>query len=137
AAARVPSHGQPLGSVLRISGPADAAIRALIADVFVTTTADEARAVALETGASGVTLDGDVFRGAHRVEGGVRGDSRSILTTKREIKELRERAQADEDDLARMREEADGLDLLVAAAESSILSLQAELHRQEKAMVGF
>ena len=41
-----------------------------------------------------VTLDGEVFRGAHRVEGGARDEARSILTTKREIKELRERAEA-------------------------------------------
>ena len=36
--------------------------------------------------------DGEVFRGLVRVEGGARAEARGILTTKREIKELRERA---------------------------------------------
>ena len=79
-----------------------------------------------------------MFHGAHRVEGGARDEARSILTTKREIKELRERA----DDRRTRRssgccEEATGLDVTIAAAESAIASLQAELHRQEKAVVGY
>ena len=41
------------------------------------------------------TLDGDVFRGAHVVEGGARAEARGILATKREIKELRERADVE------------------------------------------
>ena len=39
--------------------------------------------------------------------------------------------------LSRMREEASGLDVAIAAAESAIASLQGELHRQEKAVVGY
>ena len=87
--------------------------------------------------ATAVTRDGEVFRGAHRVEGGARDDARSILTTKREIKELRERADAEDATLVRMLEEAGGLDVAIASAESAIASLQAELHRQEKAIVGY
>ena len=93
--------------------------------------------MALETGRTAATLDGDVFRGAHRVEGGARGEARSILTTKREIKELRERAETEEATLGRRREEAENLEVVIAAAESAISSLQGELHRQEKAIVGF
>ena len=78
-----------------------------------------------------------MFRGAHRVEGGARDEARSILTTKREIKELRERAEAEDATLVRLLEEAAGLDVAIAAAESAIASLQAELHRQEKAIVGY
>jgi len=108
-----------------------------IQTVHLADTRDEARAVALETGGTAVTLDGEVFRGAQRVEGGTRAEARSILTTKREIKELRERAEAEDIALARIRDEAAGLDLQIAAAESAIASLQGELHRQEKAIVGF
>jgi len=78
-----------------------------------------------------------VFHGAHRVEGGARDEARSILTTKREIKELRERADAGDASLVRLLEEATELDMAIAAAESAIASLQAELHRQEKAVVGY
>ena len=129
--------GRPLASLVRVSGAAEAAIRAQIANVFITATGDEARTLALATGVTAVTRDGEVFRGAHRVEGGAREEARSILTTKREIKELRERADADETVLGRLREEAGGLDVTIAAAESAIASLQGELHRQEKAIVGF
>jgi chromosome segregation protein len=116
---------------------AAAAVRAIVATVRFAGSRDEARAIALETGGVAATPDGEVFRGADRVEGGTRGEARSILTTKREIKELRERADAGQSAIARMREEADALDVTIAAAESAIAALQAELHRQEKAIVGF
>ena len=51
---------------------------------------------------------------------GARGEARSILTTKREIKELRERAEAEESTLTRLREEASTLEVTIAAAESAI-----------------
>jgi chromosome segregation protein len=132
------SHlGQALTSCVRVSGPAADAIGGLIANVYVARTREEAKALALETGGAAVTRDGEVFRGAHRVEGGARDAARSILTTKREIKELRERAGSEDAALVRMLEEAGGLDVVIAAAESSIASLQAELHRQEKGIVGY
>ena len=126
-----------LDSLLRLSGPAAEAIRAQVGHVMVAPTADEARDAARDTGGTAVTREGEVFRGAHRVEGGARDESRSLLTTKREIKELRERAEAEAAALVRMVEETSGLDVTVAAAESAIASLQAELHRQEKAIVGY
>jgi chromosome segregation protein len=129
--------GAMLNAVLQVSGPAAEVIRALFANTFVADAREDAREFASSTGATVVTVGGDVFRGAHVVEGGQRGEARSILTTKREIKELRERAEAEDVALARMREEAGGLDVAIAAAESAIASLQAELHRQEKAIVGF
>ena len=51
------------------------------------------------------TRDGDVFRGAQVVEGGARAEARGILTTKREIKELRERAEVERAAVERLREE--------------------------------
>ena len=116
--------------------PADA-VRALVAEIYIAGSRDEAQRVAFESGRTTATLEGEVFRGAHRVEGGARGEARSILTTKREIKELRERAEGDEIALVRMRNEAADLDVAIAAAESAIASLQGELHRQEKAIVGY
>ena len=85
-----------VGFLVAGESPADA-VRALIADVHIVGTREEARAYALETGKTAATPDGEVFRGAHRVEGGARGEARSILTTKREIKELRERAECIDD----------------------------------------
>ncbi len=127
----------PLSSVLRVTGPASEVILDLCAGAFVTETRDAARTAALQTSARVASLDGQVFHGANRVEGGTPAEARSILTTKREIKELRERADQEQADINRMRDEASGLDVLIAAAESAIVSLQAELHRQEKAIVAF
>jgi chromosome segregation protein len=123
--------------LVRIAGPGAEAIRAQIGHVILAATSDEAREAARQTGGTAVARDGEVYRGAHRVEGGARDEARSILTTKREIKELRERADAGDAALVRMLEEATGLDMTIAAAESAIASLQAELHRQEKAIVGY
>ena len=122
--------------VIGESAAADA-VRTLIAGVRLCATRDEARAFALETGGTAATPEGEVFRGPDRVEGGAREEARSILTTKREIKELRERADEEQHTLARMRDEVSALDVTIAAAESAIAALQGELHRQEKAIVGF
>jgi chromosome segregation protein len=126
----------PLASVMRLSGPAADAIRAAAAGVFIAPDRDAALNASAKNGTTVATLDGDVYRGAHRVEGGERGESRSILTTKREIKELRERLELDTATLTRLRDEAAGLDVAAAAAESAIALLQQEIHRQEKTVVG-
>src|SRR6185295_5264931 len=125
-----------VGFLVAGEAPAEA-VRAIVAAVRFADTREQARAIAAATAATAVTVDGEVYRGSDRVEGGTRGESRSILTTKREIKELRERTETEEIALARMREEAANLDVTIAAAESAISALQAELHRQEKAIVGF
>jgi chromosome segregation protein len=127
----------PVASVVRVSGPAAGAIHAAMGRVLIAPTREEARAASSTTGATIATLDGDLYRGAHRVEGGERAESRSILTTKREIKELREQLEHDTATLGRLRDEAAGLDVAAAAAESAIASLQQEMHRQEKALVAF
>jgi chromosome segregation protein len=126
-----------LSALVRLTGPASDAIRAQIAHVFIAASTEDARSLALETGGTAVTRAGEVFRGAHRVEGGARDEARSILTTKREIKELRERADAEDATLVGLLADVVHLDMAIAAAESAIASVQAELHRQEKAIVGY
>ncbi len=127
----------PVSAIARITGPAADTIRAAVSDAWIVDSREDAYGASQRTSGPVATLEGEVFRGAHRVEGGVRGEARSILTTKREIKELREGAEQEEAVLARMREEAANLDVTIAAAESAIMSMQQELHRQEKAVVGF
>jgi chromosome segregation protein len=139
-AAGAPAPGLTrLSDIVRISGPAADTIRSLIADAWIAADFDSARAAAgLSVGrAVIVTAEGHVFHGATVVEGGVRAESRGILATKREIKELRERSSDDGVSVDRLRERIAGVDMIVAGAESAIMSLNAELHRQEKAVVGF
>ncbi len=85
----------PLSDLVRVSGPAAGAIRAAISKAWIAGSYEAARDAAARTSAPVATLDGEVFRGAHVVEGGARAEARGILGTKREIKELRERADAD------------------------------------------
>ena len=126
-----------LVDVVRITGPAADAIRAAIAPTCIARDFQSARRAAETSNAPIVTLDGEVFRGASVVEGGTRAEARGILTTRREIKELRERADEDSAAVERLRNEIASLDVSIATAESSILSLQGELHRLEKSSVGF
>ena len=123
--------------VVRVTGPAEGVIRAAIANAWIAPDYGAAREASLSTAAPVATLDGEVFRGRSVVEGGARAEARGILTTKREIKELRERAEVEGAAAERLREDVAALDLTIAAIESAILSLQGELHRLEKAGVGF
>ena len=137
AAIDVPPGLTPLTDVVGISGPAAHVIRALLAHAWVARDFDSAREAARRVPGTVVTPDGDVFRGLHVVEGGVRAEARGILATKREIKELRERADEQRTAVDRVREELASIDLRIASTESAALSLQGEQHRQEKSMVGF
>ena len=127
----------PVSGVVRVSGPADAAIASAIGDAWIADSFDAARAAAEVVRGPIATLDGQVLRGPYVVQGGAVAESRGILATKREIKELRDGIEADRAVLERLRDEIVMLDVAVAEAESAIASLQAELHRQEKAVVGF
>jgi chromosome segregation protein len=136
----------PLSQVVRVGGPAAAAIRAAVARVWIARSYDSARvsaSTAAHAYAAGtrvdpiVTIDGEVFRGAHVVEGGSRAEARGILTTKREIKELRERAEVEGASVERLRDELVSLDAAIAGLDSDIVSVQGEIHRQEKAVVGY
>jgi chromosome segregation protein len=127
----------PLAQLVRVSGPAAGAIRAAISKAWIAGSYEAARDAAARTSAPVATLDGEVFRGAHVVEGGARAEARGILATKREIKELRERADADRVTADLLRDDISALDVAMASVESAILTFQGELHRQEKAIVGF
>jgi chromosome segregation protein len=133
----VPSGLTSLNDVVRLSGPATDGIRAAIAHAWVAPDFETAASVAPTLPGTVVTLNGEVFRGAHIVEGGVRAEALGILATKREIKELRGRADAQLTAVGRLREELAGLDLRIAKAETATVSFQAELHRQEKSMIAF
>jgi chromosome segregation protein len=126
-----------LSDVVRVSGPASEVIRAAIANAWIAGSYESAREAAALTQAPVATLEGEVFRGAHVVQGGTRAEARGILTTKREIKELRERAEVDGAAADRLREDIASLDARITSLESAILSVHGELHRHEKATVGF
>ena len=136
--AAAPAPGlTPLSGVVRTTGPGADAIAAAIASISIAPDYDSARDAAVASSAPIVTRDGEVFRGPNLVEGGARAEARGILTTRSEIKQLRERSDVEGAAVDRLREELAALDITIASIESSILSLQGELHRLEKAVVGF
>jgi chromosome segregation protein len=124
-----------LSDVVRIQGTFAATVRRVLGDVYVAETFETAAAAAAARGPTGVTLDGDVFRGRHQVSGGAKAESRGILATKREIKELRERIAEERLALARIADESVHFEQVMIEATAGVQRLGAEMHRQEKAMV--
>jgi chromosome segregation protein len=138
-----PSHAAPadglraIDEVVRIAGDEAAAVRAAIGRVWMAADYDTARTAAARTPDTIVTLTGQVFQGANRVQGGERAEARGILATKRQIKELRERVEAGRAAVEQLTGELAGLDGVIASTEAAILEIQGELHAREKAAVGF
>jgi chromosome segregation protein len=126
----------PVAEVIRISGPHASTIERVIPKAYVAESFEQAVAFSRETLAVVATLDGDVVRGPHLVSGGAKVESRGILATRREIKELRERIAGERESLARLIEETSGLEIAIARATSAIAALVGEQHREEKEIVG-
>ncbi|MGQ0735794.1 MAG: chromosome segregation protein SMC [Acidobacteriota bacterium] len=132
----LPSEAVRLSHVLRISSDHRTAIHAAIGEALIVASFDEARALAARQPLPVATLEGDVLHGAHLVSGGGKVEARGILATKREIKELRERIAAEREALERLADETGRFEQTIAQASAAVAALAAELHRQEKAIVG-
>ena len=126
-----------LSSTIRVNGPFAGAITHAIGEAWLADSYDSAQAASRLTAVPVVTVDGTVFRGPQLVSGGSRDDARGILETKREIKELRERIDVERSALLRLAEETAALEGTIATATQAIAALNAEHHKQEKAVVGF
>jgi chromosome segregation protein len=126
----------PVSEVLRIVGPHAATIQKVVPDAYVAETFEQATEFSRETSVPIATINGDVFRGSHLVSGGAKAESRGILATKREIKELRERMAGERAALAELVDTAAALNVSIAETTTSIASLTAEQHRHEKEIVG-
>ena len=133
----VPGGVRRLSQVVRVTGPAATAIEAELSNAWVADSLDAARWGATQLPGPVATLEGEVFRRGNLVEGGQRTESVGLLSMKREIKELRERVEFETAEVDRLRQAGGSIALTIAAAESAIASLHAELHRQEKGAVGF
>jgi len=127
---------RPLSDIIQIAGPHAAAVQAALPEAYVAETFEQAAEVSRRTSVPVSTVEGDVFRGPHVVSGGAKAESRGILATRREIKELHDRVSAERDALARLVDETSALALTIAQATTALTGLQAEQHRQEMALVG-
>jgi len=127
----------PISDVLRITGPHASTIQKVVPEAYIAETFDGALAIARQTSGPVATLDGDVVRGPHLVSGGAKVESRGILTTKREIKELRQRIATERAGLVRLADETGHLEVAIAQATSALAALTDEQHRQDMALVSF
>ena len=135
--AQPPVEGlQALASVVRIAGGSRAAIASAIGRAWLAASFAVAAAASTRTSDPIVTGEGDVFTGPHLVYGGAREEARGILSTKREIKELRDRAIHVRGQLDTLGERTETAEASIAALTTSIVSLEADGHGQEKVIVG-
>ncbi len=124
-----------LSSVVRLNGPYGDVVRRAIGEAWLTDSYERAEAAATFAPCPIVTADGEVFRGPHMVAGGHGKETRGILETKREIKDLRARIEGERDSLARLTAETQELERVISEATQAIAALNAEHHRQEKQIV--
>ena len=132
----VPAGFMSLSSVVRVGGPFPAAIQAVMGGALIAESFDAAARIAPTVSFPIATIDGDVFRGRHVVTGGEKAESRGILATKREIKELREKIAESTAALNRLIADTAGFEQTIAHATAAIAGLSTEVHRQEKEIVG-
>jgi len=137
ARAATPDGVVSLASVVRANGPWAEAIRRTIGDAWIADSFDRAVDVSRMTPLAVATLDGEVFHGPAIVSGGAKGEARGILETKREIKELRDRIAGEREALMRLAQETAEFEATIAHAGNAIAALNAEHHKQEKAIVGY
>ena len=132
----VPAGFMSLSSVVRVGGPFPAAIQAVMGGALIAESFDAAARIAPTVSFPIATIDGDVFRGRHVVTGGEKAESRGILATKREIKELREKIAESTAALDQLIADTAGFEQTIAHATAAIAGLSSEVHRQEKEIVG-
>jgi len=131
-----PAGAVALTSVVRIGGPFPQAVQAVMGGAMIAESFEAASRIAPTVPYPVATLEGDVFRGRHVVTGGDKAESRGILATKREIKELREKLAAAKVALEQLVSDTASFEQTIALATAAIAGLSAEFHRQEKAIVG-
>jgi chromosome segregation protein len=131
-----PSGAVMLSSVVKVGGPFPQAIQAVMGGALIADSFEAASRIAPTVQSPVVTLEGDVFRGKYVVTGGDKTESRGILATKREIKELREKIATAKSELERLTVETAGFEQAMAHATAAIAGLTDEIHRQEKSIVG-
>ncbi len=81
------------------------------------------------------TLSGEVVKGRALVSGGSKDEGRGILGIKREIKELRDRISAETGAREQDAAEVAALETRITQVTNVLAAVNADLHREEKAMV--
>jgi chromosome segregation protein len=132
----LPEGAVLLSQVVRVTGAFASSLREVIGEAVIVAGLDAAAALATASDLPVVTIEGDVYRGAHVVSGGSRTEARGILATKREIKDLREAVEQAATAVAVLKDEIAAFESAIATAAGAVTATVADAHRHEKAIVG-
>src|SRR5437763_1685981 len=122
--------------VVTITGAHRAAIAGAIGEAWIADDLNQALSAAAQNPAPIATLAGEVVRGRALVSGGGKDEGRGILGIKREIKELRDRIAAETSERDQSIVEVAVLETRIAQLSNALTAISADLHREEKAIVG-
>src|SRR5687768_53419 len=122
--------------VMQITGVHASAIGAVMPDGFIADDLASALSASEFTPASISTLSGDVVRGRMLVSGGSKDEGRAILGIKREIRELRDRIAGEEAERDQSVSDVATLETRIAQVSNAVTAVNADLHREEKAIIG-
>ncbi len=131
-----PAGLKSIRDVMQITGAHASAIDAVIPDGFIAEDFASALVASGSTDASIATLTGDVVRGRMLVSGGSKDEGRAILGIKREIKELRDRIAGEEVERDHSVSDVASLETRIAQVSNAVVAVNADLHREEKAILG-
>jgi chromosome segregation protein len=135
--AEVPPPGlRSIASVTRIGGPHADAVRVALGDAWVAESFEVAALASRDVPGPVVTPQGDVFRNGRLISGGSRTETRGLLATKRELKELRGRVAIEHAAAADMAAQLANADRTITGHEQEVAALGAVLHGHEKAAIG-
>ena len=134
-AAETPAGLLSIRDVIRITGPHSEAITSAIPEGFIAEDLASALSAAGSISAAIATLTGEVVRTRSLVTGGSKDAGRAILGIKREIKELRDRIAGEESERDQSVSDVAGLETRIAHVSNALSAVNADLHREEKAIL--
>jgi len=124
-----------LTDLIRVGGAHGEPIRRALGHVWLADSFVAAAALARSTGATVVTPAGELFRGAHLVQGIGKAAGRGILSTKGEIRDLDQRLALEDRAAADAERSWKALEGRIAETEVVLATLTSDLHEQEKLIV--
>jgi chromosome segregation protein len=133
----VPQGTRALASVVRASGPHEAAVARLVGRALIAPSFEAARELARTVSVPVASMSGEVIRSGWLVEGGSRQDVRGILESRAEMLGLRDDVQSAAAGARALAAEVAALDGTIPETSARAAALVAGEHGHEKSIVGF
>tara|TARA_B100001123_G_scaffold448650_1_gene610687 strand:+ start:15502 stop:19362 length:3861 start_codon:yes stop_codon:yes gene_type:complete len=121
--------------IVRVQGPAKKAVRSLLRRYWLADSVDDEVIKANVTNAVIVTPEGTVYRGSEIIYGGGRVESKGILGTKGEVKELNVKILSNKQVLEKLQRNVNECAFLVSQEKGKLETLQSAEHTLEKSLI--